>query len=359
VDLGTGAAYNPEDALKMYFQTGSVIGRSFTQDGEFNHGKVPIQELNSNSGQAKMASLISTYNHYLGMIRDVTGLNEARDGSTPDPNALVGVQKLAALNSNTATRHILDGSLFITKKLAEALSVRVADVLEYSDFREEFANQIGKYNINILEDINNLYLHDFGIFIEVSPDEEQKAQLEANIQMALSRDQITLEDAIDIRQIKNIKMANELLKVKRKNKQKQDVDRENEKMQMQSQINMQSQQAAAESAMQQAQAEMQSKIQVKQAEIAFEIEKMNAEANLKKELMQVEFNMQMQIKGREADALQRRENEREKGKSERISQQSTQTSKIVNQKQNDLPPIDFESNEDSLDGFDLAEFEPR
>ena len=152
------------------------------------------------------------------MIRDVTGLNEARDGSTPDPNALVGVQKLAALNSNTATRHILDGSLFITRKLAEALSVRVADVLEYSDFREEFANQIGKYNVNILEDINNLYLHDFGIFIEVSPDEEQKAQLEANIQMALSRDQITLEDAIDIRQLKNIKMANELLKVKRKNK---------------------------------------------------------------------------------------------------------------------------------------------
>jgi len=359
VDLGTGAAYNPEDALKMYFQTGSVIGRSFTQDGEFNHGKIPIQELNSNSGQAKMASLISTYNHYLGMLRDVTGLNEARDGSTPDPNALVGVQKLAALNSNTATRHILDGSLFITRKLAEALSVRVADVLEYSDFKEEFANQIGKYNINILEDINNLYLHDFGIFIEVSPDEEQKAQLEANIQMALSRDQITLEDAIDIRQIKNIKMANELLKVKRKNKEKQDVDRENEKMQMQSQINMQSQQAAAQSAIQQSQAEMQSKIQIKQAEIAFEIEKMNAEAQLKKELMQVEFNMQMQIKGQEAEALKTRENEREKGKSERISQQSTQTSKIVNQKKNDLPPIDFESNEDSLDGFDLAEFEPR
>tara|TARA_R110002020_G_scaffold13182_5_gene47588 strand:- start:9 stop:2438 length:2430 start_codon:yes stop_codon:yes gene_type:complete len=359
VDLGTGAAYNPEDALKMYFQTGSVIGRSFTQDGEFNHGKIPIQELNSNSGQAKMASLISTYNHYLGMLRDVTGLNEARDGSTPDPNALVGVQKLAALNSNTATRHILDGSLFITRKLAEALSVRVADVLEYSDFREEFANQIGKYNVNILEDINNLYLHDFGIFIEVSPDEEQKAQLEANIQMALSRDQITLEDAIDIRQIKNIKMANELLKVKRKNKEKQDVDRENEKMQMQSQINMQSQQAAAQSAIQQSQAEMQSKIQIKQAEIAFEIEKMNAEAQLKKELMQVEFNMQMQIKGQEAEALKTRENEREKGKSERISQQSTQTSKIVNQKKNDLPPIDFESNEDSLDGFDLAEFEPR
>ena len=347
VDLGTGAAYNPEDALRLYFQTGSVIGRSFTQ------------ELNSNSGQAKMASLISTYNHYLNMIRDVTGLNEARDGSTPDPNALVGVQKLAALNSNTATRHILDGSLFITKKLSEALSCRIADVLEYSSFREEFANQIGKYNINILEDISKLYLHDFGIFIEISPDEEQKAQLEANVQMALSRDQITLEDAIDVRQLKNLKMANELLKVKRKNKEKQDIDRENQKMQMQGEINMQSQQAAAQASMQKAQAEMQSKIQIKQAEIAFEIEKMNVEADLKKELMAEEFQMNMQIKGVEVESLKTRENEREGAKADRISQQNSQQSKLIQQRKQDLPPVNFESNEDSLDGFDLSEFEPR
>ena len=359
VDLGTGAAYNPEDALRLYFQTGSVIGRSFTQDGEFNNARVPIQELNSNSGQAKMGSLINTYNHYLNMIRDVTGLNEARDGSTPDPNSLVGLQKLAAANSNTATRHILEGSLFVTRRLSEALSCRISDVLEYSDFREEFANQIGKYNVNVLEEIKDLYLHDFGIFIEVSPDEEQKSQLEANIQVALSRDQIDLEDAIDIRQIKNIKMANELLKVKRKNKQKRDDNRENEKMQMQADINMQSQQAAAQAAMQKAEAETQSKIQVKQAEVAFEIEKLNAEAQLKKELMMEEFNINMQLKGMESQNLKQREDNREKAKADRISQQNTQQSKLIQQRQQDLAPIDFESNEDSLDGFDLSEFEPR
>ena len=359
VDLGTGAAYNPEDALRLYFQTGSVIGRSFTQDGEFNHGRIPIQELNSNSGQAKMASLIGTYNHYLGMIRDVTGLNEARDASTPDPNSLVGLQKLAALNSNTATRHILDGSLFLTRKLSEALSCRVADVLEYSDFREEFANQIGKYNINILEEIKDLYLHDFGIFIEVAPDEEEKAQLEANIQMALSRDSIDLEDAIDIRQIKNIKMANELLKVKRKSRREKDEERENQKMQMQAQINTQSSQAAAQTKMQAIQAETQSKIQIQQAEAAFEIEKLSAEADLKKQLMYEEFQMNMQLKGVEVEGLNKRESERDKGKSERISQQNTQQSKLIQQRKNDLPPVNFESNEDSLDGFDLAQFDPR
>ena len=193
VDLGTGNAYDPSDALRLYFQTGSVVGRSYTQDGDYNNAKVPITQLNSNSGSGKMQMLIGNYNHYLNMIRQVTGLNEARDASMPDPNSLVGVQKLAALNSNVATRHILNSSLYITKTLAECLSIRTADVLEYADFKDEFAMQIGKYNLGILQDIKNLYLHDFGIFIEMAPDEEEKAMLEQNIQMALSKGGIDLE----------------------------------------------------------------------------------------------------------------------------------------------------------------------
>ena len=230
VDLGTGAAYNPEDALRLYFQTGSVIGRSYTQDGEFNNARVPITQLNSNSGAGKTQMLIANYNHYLNMIRTVTGLNEARDASVPDPNSLVGLQKLAALNSNVATRHILDGSLFIFRSLAEALTYRVGDILEYADFKDDFANKIGRYNVSILNDISDLYIYDFGIFIEVAPDEEEKAQLEQNIQMALSKQDINLEDAIDIRELKNIKLANQLLKLKRKQKQERE-----EKLAMQKQ----------------------------------------------------------------------------------------------------------------------------
>jgi hypothetical protein len=359
VDLGTGNAYNPEDALRLYFQTGSVIGRSYTQDGEYNNARVPITQLTANSGASKMQMLIGNYNHYLDMIRSVTGLNEARDGSSPDPNSLVGVQKLAALNSNVATRHILNASLYITKTLAECLSIRTADVLEYADFKDEFAMQIGKYNLSILEDIKNLYLHDFGIFIELMPDEEQKAMLEQNIQMALSKENISLEDAIDIREISNIKMANQLLKVKRKAKQDREQQQQMQQQQMQAQMQMQAQQAQAQLAMQTQQAETQSKMALKEAEVNFDIQKLQKEAELKQQLMQVEFQMQMQIKGLEASNLQSRETEREKAKDNRISQQSTQTSKMIEQKKRDLPAINFESNEDSLDGFDLAEFNPR
>ena len=359
VDLGTGNAYNPEDALRLYFQTGSVIGRSYTQDGEYNNARVPIQQLTSNSGASKTQMLIGNYNHYMNMLRSVTGLNEARDGSMPDPNSLVGVQKLAALNSNTATRHILNGSLYMFRTISEALTYRIADVLEYSDFKDDFINKIGKYNVSILNDIKDLYIYDFGIFIEVAPDEEEKAQLEQNIQMALSKGDINLEDAIDIRELKNIKLANQLLKVKRKSKQDREEKMAMQSQQMQAQQQMQSQQMAAQAAMQKLQMESQAQMQINQAELQSKLNLREQEAQLKLMLMEREFEMNLQLRGMESSQLAGREQSREDAKSKRISQQNTEQSKLINQRKNNLPPMNFESNEDSLDGFDLAEFSPR
>jgi len=359
VDLGTGAAYNPEDALRLYFQTGSVIGRSYTQDGEYNNAKVPITQLTASSGAGKMQMLIGNYNHYLDMIRSVTGLNEARDGSSPDPNSLVGVNKLAALNSNTATRHILQASLYMTRSLAECLSIRMADILEYADFKDEFAMQIGKYNLQIIEDIKNLYLYDFGIFIEMSPDEEEKAMLEQNIQMALSQQNISLEDAIDIREIHNLKMANQLLKLKRKQKEEREQQMQMQQQEMQAQQQMQAQEAAAQQQMQIAQAQSAAKMETMTAEGQMAIQKMQMEVQLKSKLMEVEFNYQMQLKGVEQSQIDSREENREKEKNNRLNKQSSNQSKMIEQRKRNLPSINFESNEDSLDGFDFSEFNPR
>jgi hypothetical protein len=293
------------------------------------------------------------------MIRDVTGINEASDASTPHPDALVGVQKLAALNSNTATRHILESGLYTTKRLADCLSVRIADVLEYSDFAEEFAMQIGKYNVAILDDIKDLYLHDFGIFIDLAPDEEQKAQLEANIQISLQQQTIDLEDAIDIRMINNIKLANEMLKVKRKRRMEQQQKQKEMEFQMQMQSNIQSQQAASEQKAQLIQLEAQSKMQLKQAETEYRIREMQAEVELKRQLMDVEFQYNMQLKGMEGEVIKNRDMEKEKAKDKRVDLQATRQSDLINQRQNNLPPKNFESTEDSLDGFDLESFGPK
>jgi hypothetical protein len=293
------------------------------------------------------------------MIRTVTGLNEARDGSTPDPHSLVGLQKLAALNSNTATRHILEGGLYIYRSMAEALTYRIGDILEYSDFKDEFINQIGRYNVSILGDIADLYIYDFGIFIEVAPDEEQKAQLEANIQMALSKGDINLEDAIDIREIRNLKLANQLLKMKRIKKQDREEQMKMQQQAMMAQQQLKSQEMAGQLAMQKMQVELQTKMQLKQMETEYNIKTMQVQAELKSHLMAEEFQYNQQLSGMEMQTLSKREQEREDAKAKRISQQNTEQSKLIDQRKNNLPPLNFESNEDSLDGFDLSEFEPR
>ena len=361
IDLGNGTNYNPQEALNMFFQTGSVIGRSFTQEGDMNPGKVPIQEITSGSGGNKMQALIANYNYYLQMIRDVTGLNEARDGSTPDKNALVGVQKLAAANSNTATRHILQSGLYLTAEVAECLSLRVSDILEYSPTADAFIQAIGAHNVATLDEIKQLHLYDFGIFIELQPDEEEKARLENNIQMALQQQSIELEDAIDLREIKNIKLANQLLKIRRKKKQDKDRKMQMENIQAQTQSNTQSAQAAAQVEMQKNQAMTQSQAQLEQIKAQIDAQKMQQEAALKKELMALEFQYNMQLRGAEIQGIKQREKEKEDRKDERTKIQATQQSEMIEQRKTGKPPKNFESAGNDIMGgsFNLESFEPR
>ena len=361
IDLGNGTNYNPQEALNMFFQTGSVIGRSLTQDGDMNPGKVPIQELTSNGGNNKIASLINTYNYYLQMIRDVTGLNEARDGSMPDKNALVGVQKLAAANSNTATRHILQSSLYLTAKTAEAISLRISDVLEYSPTRDAFISSIGRFNVATLDDIKNMHLHDFGIFIELSPDEEEKAMLENNIQQALAKDQIYLEDAIDIREIKNVKLANQLLKVRRRKKIEQDQQAQQRNIQAQADANSQNTQVAAQMEVQKNEAMTNQKAQLIQMESELEMQKMQQEKELKKELMKYEFDLNMALKGQENEIIDKKEKYKEDRKDERTRIQASQQSKLIEQRKDKKGEQEFESagNDTMGSGFNLEMFEPR
>jgi len=356
IDLGNGTNYSPQEALNMFFQTGSVIGRSFTSDGDQNPGKIPIQEISSGSGGQKMQSLIQTYNYYMQMIRDVTGLNEARDGSMPDKNALVGVQKLAAANSNTATRHILQSGLYLTSEVAECLSLRISDILEYSPTKEAFIQQIGAHNVATLNEIKELHLYDFGIFIELTPDEEEKQMLENNIQMALQQQLIELADAIDLREIKNVKLANQLLKIRRAKKLEKDQEVQQQNIQAQSQANQEATQAKSQADMQANQQKLEGEIQLEQAKAELKAKQLQQEMMLKKELMEQEFNFNMQLRQMEVDAVDKKETQKEDRKDERTKIQATQQSEMIDQRNNGKAPKNFESaGNDSIGGdFNLS-----
>jgi hypothetical protein len=342
VDLGNGTNYNPAEALNMYFQTGSVVGRSLTQDGELNRGKVPVQELATGSGQAKIQSLISTYNYYLQMIRDVTGLNEARDGSLADKDTLVGLQKIAAQASNIATKHINNASLFLTLRICENISKKIKDMLDYPLTANALRDSLNIFNVSTLSQLDKLNLHDFGIFLDLEPDEEEKAKLEQNIQIALSSGGIDLEDAIEIRQIRNLKLANQMLKQKRKHKQQRERQMQIEMAQQQANANSQAAQAAAEAEVQKQQALTSEKVNFEQAKSQFEIQRMQTEAEIKRQLMAEEFNYQLQLEQVKVQAEKQKEQQIEDRKDKRTRIAGTQQSQMIDQRKNDLLPIDFE-----------------
>ena len=362
IDLGNGTNYSPQEALNMFFQTGSVIGRSFTSDGDQNPGKTPIQEISNGSGaSAKMQSLISTYNYYLQMIRDTTGLNEARDASTPDAKSLVGVQKMAAANSNTATRHILQSGLYLTAETCEALSLRISDILEYSSTRDAFIQAIGVHNVSTLKEMSELHLYDFGIFLELAPDEEEKALLENNIQASITQGAIDLEDAIDLRNVRNIKLANQMLKITRKKKAEAKQAQELEMTEAQGKSQAEASKAAAEAETQKAQAAHQLTMQLEEAKSNFKSRQMQEESAIKKELMQLEFDINMKLQKMNMEETDMKDTMKEDRKDGRTKMQASQQSEMIDQKLNKKPPKNFESSgNDIMSGeFGLGAFGPK
>jgi len=344
IDLGNGTNYSPQEALNMFFQTGSVIGRSFTSEGDGNPGKIPIQQINNGVNGGKLQSLIQTYNYYLQMIRDVTGLNEARDASTPDRNALVGVQKMAAANSNTATRHILQSMLYVTAQVAECLSLRIADIIEYSPTKDAFIRALGAHNVATLDEMKNLHLYDFGIFIELMPDDEEKQVLENNIQVSLQQGGIDLDDAIDLRNVRNVKLANQMLKVKRKKKQEREQQVQQQNIQAQSQANQQAQQAAAQAEVQKKQGLAQADAQLEQTKNQLKTQYLQAEVEAKKQLMAYEFELNSKIEMMKQQTSTQLEGMREDRRDNRVDMQAAHQKQMIDRKSGGIPLKSFESS---------------
>ena len=346
VDLGNGTTYNAKEALNMYFQTGSILGRSMTTDGDPNPGRIPIQELVKSDGGNKINSLISTYQYYLQMIRDVTGLNEARDGSMPNSDSLVGLQKLAAANSNTATKHILNAYLYLTVKTCENVVLRTSDSIEFELTKEALKNSISTWNVGQLEDLSTIHLYDFGIYFDLVPDEQEKEQLEQNIQAALQSGSINLEDAIDIRQVRNLKLANQMIKLKRKKAAEAAQAANLANIQAQGQANAQATEAAALAEVQKSEAQLDTKLKFEKGKAGYEVERMRVESQIKRELMELEFNYNMQLGQQKINRESEREQDIENRKDTRAKIIGTQQSAIADQKQNNLLPINFENNQD-------------
>jgi hypothetical protein len=260
---------------------------------------------------------------------------------------------MAANQSNIATKHINQASLYLALRICENISLKMVDVLSFPLTHKALLESVSVYNAKTLSEISNLNLHDFGIFLELEPEEEEQQMLEQNVQIALQGGGIDLEDAIDIRQIKNIKLANQLLKQKRKKKIKRDQEQQKQIIASQGEAQAKTAEKVALAEVQKQQALTEQKVSIEQAKSQFELQRMQTEMQIKSQILAQEFEYQKQLAQMKIGKEDNKEQQVEDRKDKRVKLQGTQQSQLINQRQNDSGPVDFEGAGEDLSQFGL------
>ena len=354
LDLGDGKVTTAMDQFNMYLQKGSFFYRSYGTNGEYNNAQLPFKEVMTGDSLNKLTALGSKADKYLIELTEVIGLNKASDAGNPDKDALVGVAKLAALNSNLSTRHILDGSTYITLKEAEAVSYRVADIFKYfPELKEDLIRKIGATAVADLESIQDHHLSDFAIFLDLEPDDEEKAMLNADLTDAMAKGYIGIDDKYKINGIKILDLAIQYLSIliKKREKKQQEIKAQDYKVQADENIraSQTAEQAKQQTAQMQAQFDAQKQQMITEGELQKEVAR--GEQDRLTEQLKGENNIQLQYIIN-SGAVQKQE-DAENRKDERTRIQATQQSKLVEQRQKEQGPTDFEAENENMEVFQV------
>ena len=328
VQLGSGGELQPLEIQDIYEQTGIFYYRSKNPEGGFQNP--PIREIGN--AIRNIEAYVNTYNHYLRMIRDATGINEVVDASTPKGDALVGVRQQAIEASNNATYDITHASMMLYKKVVEYVVKCLQIVPPQSVIYRVYENAIGKANMDVLASFSNLPMYNFGVRVVPEMSDNDKAYLEANIQQSIAQGEIDLEDAMAIRRLKDVDQAEQLLIVRRKKriKQKQEIAAQNS--QMQAQVNQQTAQASAQAEAQTEQVKSQLEMQKLQMESEIKMQLLEREYQLKIELAKVESDGRMQVNQEDRQFRMSVEDKREMAKDDRVKKQAVEQSKLISQR---------------------------
>ena len=339
VQLGKAGELQPLDLHDIYEQTGVFYYRSKNPEGGFQNP--PVREIGNSI--RNINELIGLYNHYLRMIRDTTGINEVVDASSPNSEALVGVQQQAIAASNNATYDITHASQVLYKKVCsdvvKALQILPADSVVF----KAYVNAIGEEKMNILAQFRDLSMYNFGVVVSMDMDDKERSYMEQNIQIALAQKEIDLEDAIAIREMRDVDQAERLLVVRRKARLK----KQQELAQQNSQMQSQQAQAAAQAASQAKQQEMQMQAQI-------EAQKIQLEAQSEIQIAQAKHQMQKELEGLKAQfsllasqntnqTIMQREEFKEDRKDERVKKQAVEQSKLIAQRKGERSELEDES----------------
>lgn len=338
VQLGKGGELEPLDLHDIYEQTGVFYYRSKNPEGGFQNP--PIREIGNSI--RNINELIGLYNHYLKMIRDATGINEVMDASTPKSDSLVGVRQQALAAANNAIYDITNSSMMLYKKVCSDIIKCVQVIHPDSVLYRMYENAIGKENMSILTSFRNLAMYNFGVTVVKEMEEADRQYLEQNIQAALGQKEIDLEDAIAVRQLKDINQAERLLIVRRKKRMAQQQQTAMQNSQQQAQIQQQSAQAASEARQQEMQMEAQLKAQELQLKAQLEAQLEEVKHGFRKEIEIIKAEAYTNRTQSETQNRVQIETMKDDRKDERVKKQAVEQSKLISQRQGERGELEGE-----------------
>jgi len=329
VQLGRGGELQPLEIQDIYEQTGVFYYRSKNPEGGFQNP--PVRPLDNTI--RNINELIGLYNHYLRMIRDATGINEAMDGSTPKSEDLVGVREQAIAGGNNAIYDVTHSSMMLYKRVVEdvikCLQILPGDSPLYSIYE----NAVGATNMGVITSFAELPMYNFGVVVKKQMDDKDRAYLEQNIQIALSQKEIDIEDAIAIRQLRDVDQAERLLVVRRKKRIKQQMEQAQANSQAQAQANIQTAQAASQAKAQEMQLKAQLDMRMEEMKAQLEAQRMQMEHEMRKEVELIKAQATLGFRTEDQEFKQKLEVLKEDRKDERVDHQATKQSKLISQRQ--------------------------
>lgn len=350
VQLGKAGELQPLDLHDIYEQTGVFYYRSKNPEGGFQNP--PIREIGNSI--RNINEMIALYNHYLRLIRDTTGINEAMDGTSPKGEQLVGVRQQAISAGNNAIYDITNSSMMLYKKVCSDIVKCVQIIHPSSILYRIYENAIGKENMEVLSSFRNLSMYNFGVTVVKEMEEVEKEYLEANIQNALATKEIDLEDAIAIRNMKDVNQAERLLIVRRKKRMAMNQKMAQENMQAQAQANAQAQQAASQGRMQEMQLESQLEAQKIQLKAQAEIQVETTLHEFRKELEIIKAQATLGFKTEDKEFREKLEVLKEDRKDDRVKKQAVEQSKLISQKEGRRGELKEEESGEVIDSAQLV-----
>lgn len=248
IPLGSGGMkMTPMKVLDLYNKTGTLVYRKMDSQGRVSNVK-PIEELENGLGRDAMNYWSLIQNH-IQMLRDITGMNEMTDGSTPDPRTLTTVAKLAYEGTNNSLAGIISGEKKLLESLAYSVMLRMQDSVQKMSV-EGYLRSLGGNTLKFIRVSPNVAMHEYGIFLEDKPTDDQRAMLLQQVTASQVNGLLDIEDSIIIQNTDNLKVAQQLLAYKIKKRRKEEQEKAMQMQQMNAQVQQQSA-AAAEQAKQQ------------------------------------------------------------------------------------------------------------